>query len=182
MTEPDYYLKLLHGNVLRLMDSAERASFGRALAGGAREVTDAELARLLASPWRAQLTGAWLAGFDRRDRHRDAIGESLLASRTCFAGQGFCFALARFGTPEDADLLTAYLDRYLPRVDLRYDQDWAIGAILHLDARLGTRHAQRFLDAGAWQRWAGRFGVDSPEQRHAFIDELCAFADESMVV
>ena len=172
---PNRHLDLLHGNFLRLMHGAERAEFGRAMAKDTREVTDGEIVRLLANPWRAQLTGAWLAGFDRREQHRDRIGELLLASATNFAGQGFCFALARFGTPADAELLAAYLDRYLPRVDLRYDQDWAIGALLHVDARL----VQPFLDTGTWQRWAARHGTETPEQRHAFVDELCTFADES---
>jgi hypothetical protein len=72
-----------------------------------------------------------------------------------FAGQGHCFALAGFGTPADAALPVGYLDRYLPRLDLRYDRAWAIGALLHLDRRLGTTDAERFLATGGlWQTWA----------------------------
>jgi hypothetical protein len=32
----------------------------------------------------------------------------------------------------------AYLDAYLPQLDERYNQDWALGALLHLDAVLST--------------------------------------------
>jgi hypothetical protein len=174
------YRKLLHGNVLR-MDHTQRLNFGRALADDARRVTDEDLDQLLTYEWRAQLTAAWLAGFTRRTRHRGRIGELLLASRLCYAGQGFCLALARFGTPEDAQLLTEYLDRYLPQLELRYDQRWALGALLYLDTRLSTDHAERFLGTGgAWQRWveAGpSLQLDPNDQRHV-VDALCSFVDD----
>lgn len=177
------YLKLLHGNVLHMTNHTERVGFEHALAADARQITDDDLKQLLAYEWRAQLTAAWLAGFARRHSHRDRIGELLLASQLCYAGQGFCFALARFGTRQDAQLLVDYLDRYLPRLDLFYDQPWAMGALLHLDARLGTDHANRFLgQGGAWQRWTGATATqhaDPASQRHR-VDELCSFANHCM--
>lgn len=176
------HLTLLHGNVL-WMGEAERAGMGSALAEDAVAVTDGELEQLLADDWRAQLTAAWLAAFDRRHGHRERIGELLLASRVTYAGQGFCFALARFGTPRDAELLVAYLDRYLPRLDLVHDQPWALGALLHLDARLGSDRAGRFLaEGGAWRRWANAAAPKQadPDDRRALVDRLCAFADECM--
>jgi len=175
------YLNLLHGNFMRMMEEKERVTFGHALATDARQITDGQLKQLLAYPWRAQLTGAWLAGVALRDSHRDRIGELLLASRTSFAGQGFCFALARFGTRQDTQLLVDYLDRYLPRLDQFYDQHWAMGALLHLDARLGTDHANRFLDdSGAWRRWADATALRhaDPDEQRRRIDELCSFADD----
>jgi hypothetical protein len=181
VTPDQRYLKLLHGNVLRMQDHAERVSFGRALAADARQITDGELLYLLGSGWRAQLTAAWLAGLTRRDQHRDRMGELLLASRVGFAGQGFCFALARFGTHRDAQLLVDYLDRYLVRHDLFYDQHWAMGALLHLDTRLDTHHARQFLaDGGAWQQWADATVPQQtdPGSWRAIIDELCSFADD----
>jgi hypothetical protein len=177
------YLNLLHGNFLSMMNEKERVSFGHALAHDARQITDGELRQLLAYPWRAQLTGGWLAGVARRDDHRERIGELLLASQTSFAGQGFCFALARFGTRQDAHLLVDYLDRYLPRLDLFYDQHWAMGALLHLDSRLDTDHANRFLhDSGAWQRWSEATALrdTDPDNQRRKIDELCSFADDCM--
>ncbi|WP_219818893.1 DUF6000 family protein [Streptomyces sp. SM11] len=62
--------------------------------------------------------------------------------------------MARFGTHADAEILTAYLERYLPRTDLRYDQPSALGALHHLDAQLGTHHADRFPQPdGLWEQW-----------------------------
>lgn len=58
----------------------------------------------------------------RRERFRERLGELLSGSELTYAGQGYCFALARLGTAKDAELLVAYLERWLPRVDCRYDQ------------------------------------------------------------
>jgi hypothetical protein len=165
------HLTLLHGNVLHQLAPEERVNFGRELADDARHVTDDDLTRLLDDDWRSQLTAGWLIGLTRRDHYRDRLGELLLASRVTFAGQGFCFALARFGTAADARVLSAYLDRYLPQQDLRADQGWAMGALLHVDPALANRHL------AAWQQWSGR---PDAEAEHDLIRRLCAFADDCM--
>jgi hypothetical protein len=51
-------------------------------------------------------------------------------------------ALARFNTPESIGFLLEYLDYYLTRNDLWFDQDCAMGAIGYLDARHGTHNLQ----------------------------------------
>jgi hypothetical protein len=175
MTDEPRHLKLLHGNVLTLPPS-ERTRFGRALAEDANTVSDDELTRLLAGDWRSQLTAAWLAGVARRTRHRHRIGELLLASKVTYAGQGFCFAFARFGGQEDAATLGAYLDRYLPQAHLRYDQNWAVGALLHLGVPLGDRES-------AWREWAGQQHLSpDPDEHRRFMEKLCVFADKSAAV
>lgn len=161
------YMKLLHGGFQWM---PERAAFLQHLADAAREITDHELGVLLDDDWRSRITAAWLIGVSRRDRFRERLGELLLESRLVFAGQGYCFALARFGTGADAEILSAYLDRYL-QAGVHYNQDWAYGALLHLDASLGTEHATRF--AGPWQQWAGANRVDVTDQRER-MDTLCA--------
>ncbi|MEU3620169.1 DUF6000 family protein [Streptomyces sp. NPDC006872] len=63
-------------------------------------------------------------------------------------------ALAGFGTARDADLLAAYLDRYLCRPDLAYDQTVVMGALQFIDLNLGGDQADRFLGPGGlWQPW-----------------------------
>jgi hypothetical protein len=161
------------------MGKARRMRFGQQLARAARQISDRELATLLGGEWRSRLTAAWLTGLDRREQFRDQIGELLLASQDVYAGQGYCLSLARLATAADADLLAAYLDAYLPQLDKRYDQDWALGALLHLDVKLGTDRAARFLtDGGPWQQW--RQTEQAPAELHAWIDQLCSAADECM--
>jgi hypothetical protein len=103
----------------------------------------------------------------------------LLESELVYAGQGYCFALARFAEDSDATTLTAYLERYLPRLDCHYDQHYAVGALLHLDEQRGTDHAARFLGAGGlWERSTMR--EVGPAEYKLEMDEWCAFADNCM--
>ncbi|WP_217141238.1 DUF6000 family protein [Streptomyces sp. AC627_RSS907] len=177
------YRDLKSGRVLRPgWPHAER--FARHLIDDAATISDAELEALLGYEWRSRFTAAWLIGVGQRATFRERIGDLLLASEFCFSGGAYCFALARFGTHADAEILTTYLDRYLPRTDLRYDQPAALGALLHLDAQLGTHHADRFTEPdGLWDPWVQSLPhlQDSPyftpaEQRR-LTDLLCDFAN-----
>jgi hypothetical protein len=90
-------------------DAPDNAVFQNALAEDARHISDDDLGKLLSTEWRSRLTAAWLIGLDRRTQYRQTLSDLLLASEFIFAGQGYCFALTRFGQPEDADILTAYM-------------------------------------------------------------------------
>jgi hypothetical protein len=150
-------MRLIHGNLIRRMEDPERAAFLRELGADAKRVTDQEFAVMLghASGWRERLVAAWMAGIDGRTGQRERIGELLIESRQTYAGQGYCFALACFATPSDAEILSAYLDHYLRRPDLSYDQAWAMGALLDVDAQLGSGYAAQFADPGGlWRQWA----------------------------
>ncbi|MET8893549.1 DUF6000 family protein [Streptomyces albogriseolus] len=79
--------------------------------------------------------------------------------------------------------MVAYLDRYLQRPDLYYDQTAALGALLLLDAKLGADHAGRFLTShGPWQQWVDgppSKEHEAPDTYREFIGQLCTFADEA---
>jgi hypothetical protein len=51
---------------------------------------------LVSENWRQSIVGSWFAGAKGWTEFRPEIGGSLLASRTCYVGKGYCFALARF--------------------------------------------------------------------------------------
>lgn len=138
------YLHLLHPNFSGI-DEHERAPFLASLRSAAQEISDEELEMLLQGEWRSRLTAAWLISVDGRRHFQDVLGDLLLTSQLCFSGQGYCFALARFCTEEDALHLSAYLDRYLRQPACDYDQRWAISALLHIDSHAGTDDANRFL-------------------------------------
>lgn len=173
------YLELLHGNFTALPEE-QRGPFLRAMRDDARQISDVELEFMLQPgemiDWRDRLTAAWLIGFDRRTRFRAVLAELLLGSELVYAGQGYCFALTRFGQPEDATILAAYLDRYLPRTDRHYNQPDAMGGLLHLDYLLGTAQAARFLGPdGPWSRSA--FGGRDPMSRADRMAVLCDIAE-----
>ncbi|MGW0881557.1 DUF6000 family protein [Streptomyces sp. NPDC002671] len=73
--------------------------------------------------------------------------------------------------------------RHLPRTDLHYDQPAALGALLHLDARLGIHHADRSTEPdGLWDHWVkgvGRLGYPShtPAEQRRWTDLHCEFAN-----
>jgi hypothetical protein len=171
------YLSLLGG--LQPQGIPDRTGFARSLARDAHRISDADLGRLLDFEWRARLTASYLIGLDRRAQFRDRLGSLLLESHLVYAGQGYCFALSRFAEPEDAAILVAYLDRYLPRTDCSYNQNSAMGALMHLDQKLGTDHAQRFLvPGGLWHQSA--FANENPVHQQGIIEALGTIADQLM--
>ena len=112
------YVVLKSGRFLRPeWPHAER--FAHHLIDDSATITNAELEGLLGYEWCSRLTAAWLIGVGRRATFHERIGDLLLASEFCFSGSAYCFTLARFGTNADAEILASYLNRYLPRTDLR---------------------------------------------------------------
>ncbi|WP_128802459.1 MULTISPECIES: DUF6000 family protein [unclassified Streptomyces] len=175
------YLKV--GGALLGMSGPDRAKFLRKLGQAASEINARELGMLFDGGWRERKTAAWLVAVAGRTEFRERLGELLLASEGPYAGQAYCVALATFGTSADSDPLVAYLDRYLMRPDLYYDQAAALGALLLLDAKLDADHAARFLAPnGLWQRWIEgppSKDRDAPDTYREFIGRLRLFADES---
>src|SRR4051794_25268551 len=141
---------------------------------------------MLEGGWRERRTSAWFISVAGRTEFRNRIAALLLESEVCCAGQAYCLALAGFGTTADADHLAAYLERYLPRSDLDYDQSWAMGALLHIDAALGTDHAGEFIaEDGPWHRWIegrpGNYQIDPGSFRH-LVGELRSVAEAASVL
>ncbi|MEH0557539.1 DUF6000 family protein [Streptomyces sp. B21-101] len=177
------HLELLHGNIQRRrVQPVERTAFLRELVADSERVDDQEFAALLGhgSGWRERLVAAWLAGIGGRTRQRQRIGELLIESRQTYAGQGYCFALACFGTSADAQILCDYLDQYLRLPDLYYDQHWAIGALLDIDTQLGSDYAERFTAAdGLWQQWTRDKSPDYLQAQQNRVTELRALIEEA---
>ncbi|MFF7534272.1 DUF6000 family protein [Streptomyces bobili] len=178
---PDRRYLRLGGGVLRLTP-VERSAFVRNLAQAAYEITPAELGILLEGGWRERKTAAWLVAVAHRTEFRDLIGRLLLASEGPYAGAAYCVALAKFGSPADAELLGAYLDHYLSRPDLDYDQAVVLGTLLYLDEILGSAYATRFVaPGGPWDRWLEVRAVAAldPHYCRQFVQQLRGFADET---
>jgi hypothetical protein len=109
------------------------------------EVSSELITALLVEPnWRPRQVGAFLVALDRRRGFEDLVGRLLLRSDVCYAGRGYCVALARLNTPGAVDFLQQYLGYYLTRRDLWFDQAVALAAVRHLDKVNGTVHARAF--------------------------------------
>ena len=83
--------------------------------------------------WRTRSVGALFAAAGRFDYTVNTIGNLLLKSEVCFAGKSYCTALSCIATDDAIDFICQYLDHYLDRKDLYYDQAEAMASLQYLD-------------------------------------------------
>jgi hypothetical protein len=139
------YYQLLNANLIRVCK--DDSSFPMRVAEAARTISDQEIERLLnVREWRGRLTVAWHIGLTRRSNFVPRIAELLLASEVVYAGEGYSLALGLIGGETCAAHLRAYLNKYLPLRGRFYDQEWAIGALTHIE----HAPAPEFLDPALW--------------------------------
>ncbi|RYD25418.1 MAG: hypothetical protein EOP86_27340 [Verrucomicrobiaceae bacterium] len=113
----------------------------RALSCIRPSITDQLITTLLSDfNWRSRTAAAYFALILDRPSHVDHIGRLLLRSDVCFAGGAYCLYLAHIRTPEAIGFLNRYLDYYLTRPQLYYDQAEALAALRFIDSRSGSQH------------------------------------------
>ena len=137
-----------------------------------REITPELVERLLTDyNWRPRLTGAFFAGMKQFRSLEDQIGRLLLRSDLCFAGTHYCVALAEFNTRTGLDYLTKYLEYYLTRPELEYNQSDAMGAVAYIDAKNGTKHLDKVRPL--WKTY-----TDAMQWKPDLDEEIAGFAEE----
>lgn len=181
-----FYMRFLHGNFRHLCQAKEsfeaRERFIMSLQSALSEIEPGVIDRLWRGEWRARLCASWFCGLKSWRQYQELIGEALLESQVCYAGQGYCVALACFGDRPSTEYLSRYLDIYLPQLDKFYDQHWAMPALIWIDERLATNHSSEYLKPGGlWDRW---IAGDSGRTRNSCLEVskrrfnetlLCAF-------
>jgi hypothetical protein len=83
--------------------------------------------------WRSRLVGAYFAGVKGYTDMIDTVGIHLLKSEVCCVGHIYALTLAFFNTPESGQFLDTYLDYYLTKPNLYFDQNHVMAALLYLD-------------------------------------------------
>jgi hypothetical protein len=101
--------------------------------------------------WRTRIVGAYFASIMEFKSVENIIGIHLLKSQVCYAGNGYCLSLATFNTQNGIEYLKKYLEYYLTRKDLHYDQSGAILALKWTDQINGTNEMDNYLDL--YQEW-----------------------------
>jgi len=145
---------------------------GRVLLPQVGEISPELIAALLAQfNWRPRLVGAFLVAIKQRADFEDLVGRLLLRSDVCYAGRGYCLALASLNTRAALRFLQDYLRYYLTRPDLYFDQANALAAVRHLDGVNGTDHANEF--GPLWARFVG-------DKDHWDLDATCARFDDAL--
>ncbi len=96
--------------------------------------------------WRTRQTGAFFSAITNQTQFIDIIGTHLLKSEVCSAGKVYCQVFASFNLPKCVDYLNLYLDYYLTKPDLWFDQRDAMQAILYLDRINSTNYFNKHID------------------------------------
>lgn len=89
--------------------------------------------------WRSRITGAYFAAINNYIELQDVIGQHLLRSELAYAGLGYCLALAAFNNDVSKNYLNEYLNYYLERKNLYYDQAYAYCALEYLNYHLAIK-------------------------------------------
>jgi hypothetical protein len=96
--------------------------------------------------WRTRLVGAYFAAIKNYRELTDIIGTQLLKSEVCCVGHIYALTLASFNDEDSIQYINRYLDYYLTKPTLYYDQQRLMEALLFLDATNGTHYFSRHLD------------------------------------
>ena len=148
-----------------------KPAHSEALALDAASLGDSDIARLLeVHDWRAKSVAAYFAAVRGQKELEDALGRLLRKSQLVYAGRTYALALASFGSDSAVPILEQYLDVYLRRPDLWFDQADVLSALISLDELHGRTRHQRFLtiweafvaDKPNWslERSTSRFATD----------------------
>ena len=86
--------------------------------------------------------GADFAAIKEFTELEEHIGKLLLRSDVCFSGHHYCLALATFDTQQAVDYLHEYLDYYLTKKELYFDQASAMAAI----SFIGSNRNEELVD------------------------------------
>lgn len=95
--------------------------------------------------WRPKLVGAYFAAVKNYTGLTDIIGNHFLKSEVCCVGHIYALVLAFFNNEQSILYLNKYLDYYLTKPDLYFDQEFAMTALLYLDKQNNTDYFSHHL-------------------------------------
>ena len=147
-----FYLAVLHGNMVSPGFRGRPDELLQQMRAVAPAVTLENALYLWPRGWREGLMASWWAAVWRWPETPGQVEPLLIPSRSCFEGQAHCLALAQINSPRCRQILARYLDEYLPRPDLDYDQPWAMAAMTLACIGAGKNEPERFKVA--WEQWA----------------------------
>ena len=101
--------------------------------------------------WRTRIVGSYFSAIENFIELEDIIGIYLLKSEVSYAGDGYCLALASFNTKNGIEYLKKYLEYYLNKKDLHFDQRIVMSALNWTDKMNGTNEMGNFLPL--YQEW-----------------------------
>ncbi len=147
-----------------------------------REEVSPEIAMMLLANfnWRPRITAGYFAAIWNWSELVSPIGRLLLRSDVCYAALGYCLALRRFNSRQSVDYLVEYLEYYLARLDLRFDQSDAMAALGQLDRENGICERDRLLPL--WQEFANNTKLNLIQSDQLFERQYLTILDAARVV
>lgn len=95
--------------------------------------------------WRTRIVGAYLSALKNHENQIDIIGIHLLKSEVCYAGDIYAIILAYYNTPKTIDYLNQYLEYYLQKPELYFDQQSVLETVAYLDMINKTDNLSKHL-------------------------------------
>lgn len=112
-----------------------------------QEITkDISLSLLGDFNWRTRLVGSYFAAVKDHTDLIDIIGTHFLKSEVCCVGHIYALTLAFFNNEKSIYYLNTYLDYYLTKPNLYFDQEYAMEALLYLDKINGTKLISKHIN------------------------------------
>lgn len=116
--------------------------------------------------WRERIVAAYFCAIENLVEFVDVIGVHFLKSELVHQGKGFALALASFRTEKSISYLKKYLDYYLTRSDLFYEQTYAMSALVWIDEKTNANHSEKYKSLYAkWEK-------DSIRSFESYYDEF----------
>jgi hypothetical protein len=104
------------------------------------EITEEVTLKLLGDfNWRTRLVGAYFSAVKNYQSQIDIIGVHFLKSEVCCVGHIYALILAFYNSEKTIQFLEKYLDYYLEKPELYFDQESALEAIVYLDKINNTK-------------------------------------------
>ncbi|MDH4473670.1 MAG: DUF6000 family protein [Fluviicola sp.] len=95
--------------------------------------------------WRTRSTGSYFACIKKATHLEKIIGTHLLKSEVCYAGSEYALTLASFNTEHSVSCFNFYLEYYLTKPELYFDQGSVITALKYLDEINNTDQTEKHL-------------------------------------
>jgi hypothetical protein len=96
--------------------------------------------------WRTRIVGAYLSALKNYENQIDIIGIHLLKSEVCYAGDLYATILAFYNQPKTLEYLNQYLEYYLQKPELYFDQESVLEAVAYLDTVNRTSNLSKHLN------------------------------------
>lgn len=95
--------------------------------------------------WRTRLVGAYFSAVKGYEEQIDSIGIHFLKSEVCCVGHIYALVLAFYNSEKSVQYLENYLNYYLQKPALHFDQESTLQALFYLDTVNKTSKAKKYL-------------------------------------